>query len=231
MELLALLPTLLGLGTSLFQGISAGKASDEAGARPAYKTPPEIDQAVNIAKQQAYGEMPGLQTAKQNIEQQGASQYNKALETASSGSDVLGFMSGQSLGMNRAMNQLSDANAAYKDQGLDKLKGTLGMKAQYSNMEQQDQLNRWQELKSEQAVEEEGAIQNAFGAVSGLSSNLIGMKQNKEYMDLLKMMYGNQGQQTQQPTAETNYEDMLKKAKFNLNNYFDPTQAMYDNLW
>ena len=244
MEILAALSALLGVGTGIFQLFSSDKAGKEAGERPMYETPPEVDQSVNIAKQQAYGDMPGLETAKQNIEQSGAAQYNKALNTASSGSDVLGFMSGQSLAQNRSMNQLGDMNAAYKDQGLDKLKAALGMKAQYGTMEQQDNLNRWQELKGEQAVEEEGGIQNIFNAVSGYGSNMMAMKQNQQYMDLLNKMYGSGGTSPSgtSPSGQ-NYSwntDFLKSAGYGGQNFLGSpwggygqefSSQMFGNLW
>jgi hypothetical protein len=202
MEILALLSGLLQVGTGIWQAFKSDDLSKEE--RPVYTVPKEAEQALNVAKQQAYGTMPGYNQALGNIQQQEATSISKAKEVAQSGSDILGFISGQNLATNRALGGLDAANEQYKASGLRNLQGALGTRAAYSDKAFDiNQMQPYLQAMQASSVMGEGAIQNIAGGVNAGISNYIGYKQNQDMMDTYRDIYGSGKQQTQPGTYNT----------------------------
>lgn len=190
METLMAIMSLVQLGTGIYQSIKGSQAGKEE--MPTYTTPTEATEALTLAKNRAYGDMPGYGQAKSDIEQSAAGNYSRALESAASGSDVLGFLANQGVGTNRALNQLSGQNAAYQDQAKKDLYNALMQKAGYTDKEfQYNKYMPWQQAMDASGVLTEGGMQNIFGALSGFTTNYMGYKQNQQYMGILKDLYGN----------------------------------------
>lgn len=172
MEWLAAISALLQVGTGIWQGIKGSQAANEE--RPTYEMPDEVKQLLGIAQQQAYGDMPGYQQAKSNIEQQAATGFSRAENVAQSGSDLLGYVAASGVGQNRAMNELAASNAAYQTQQKERLKDALRIVAGYQDQEfNVNQLQPYQESQDAAAVMREGAIQNIVGGVQGGVSNYM----------------------------------------------------------
>ena len=179
---LAALSGLVQLGTGIWQAFKSEDLSKET--RPEYKTPVEAQQALNIAKQQAYGAMPGYQQAKGNIEQQQETQASKMLNVADSGTDVLGAMSGLNLATNRANAGLDVQNEAYKSAGLSRLQSSLMGMAQYKDKEfDLNQMQPYQSSQQASSVLGEGAIQNLAGGFNTGVQNYMGYKTTQDMMD------------------------------------------------
>lgn len=178
------------IGTGIYQAVEGNEASKEE--RPIYDMPEEVNQALNVAKNQAYGNMPGYELAKSNIEQAGASQWSRARESASSGSDLLGFLAAQGVGQNRSMNQLAAQNQSYQSTMQQRLQQMLLNKAGWKDKEfQYNQAQPYAESQTAANVLTEGGIQNIFGGLSGAASNYMSYKQTS---DLMNLLYGNKKQ-------------------------------------
>jgi len=180
MGTLSLILAALQAGTGIYQLFKGNQAKEEV--RPEYKTPKEVTDMLGIAKQQSGSDMPGYNLAKSNIDQQGATSFSRAKESASSGSDLLGFLSASGVSSNRALNQLSAANEQYHTSAQDKLKNALlttaGFKEKEFNL---NEMQPYLDSMRTSAVMTEGGMQNIFGAASGYMNNYA----NSKYMDWL----------------------------------------------
>lgn len=228
MEILALLSGLLQAGTGIWQAFKSDELADEE--RPSYTVPKEVEQSLNIAKQQAYGTMPGYELAKRNIEQQQATQLNRVQNVAGSGSDVLGAASGMNLATNRAMGGLDARNEMYQQQSLARLQNSLLNRGAYT--EKEFMFNEFEPYKSSQAasaVMGEGAIQNIAGGVGASMTNYMSYKQNEKLIDAL--LNPSTKQPTQSGTGQSSYWDNIllqqlysgsQKKPYDTGTSFDP---------
>lgn len=183
----------LQLGTGIFQLFKGNQAKETE--RPTYTTPKEVTDMLNIAKTEAGSDMPGYGLAKSNIEQQGATSFSRAKESATSGSDLLGFLSASGVSSNKALNQLSAANEQYHVAAQDKLKNALMTTAGFKDKEfTLNQMQPYLDAMRTSAVMTEGGMQNIFGAVSGYATNSA----NQKYMDWLM---GNDNKDKVNPTG------------------------------
>ena len=218
MEILALLSGLINVGTGIWQAFKSDELADQEG--PEYKAPKEADQALAIAKNMAYSDMPGYGQAVSNIQQSEASAMSRAKEVAQSGSDVLGFASGQNLATNRAYAGLDAANEQYKVNAMRNLQQALGIRAGYSDKEfDVNQMQPYLSAQQASSVLGEGAIQNIAGGVNASLTNYLGYKQTD---DLLDRLYGptNKTSQNKNQDPENNwYNSLLQKAYFDANKY------------
>ena len=183
MEILSILSALMGVGTGIFQLFKGSQAADTE--RPEYKIPEEYTQALGIAKRGAYSDMPGYQQAISNLQQGQASGLSQARESASSGSDLLGFLANQGVTSNRGLNQLSAQNAAYKVGAEQRYAGALG---QYGMLKDKqwniNELQPYQDAMRTSAIMTEGGIQNIFGGITGGIQNYAALDQAKSYQAL-----------------------------------------------
>lgn len=201
---LSALSGLLSLGTGIWQAFKSNDLAKEE--RPEYKAPKEADQALNVAKQQAYGDMPGYENAKQNIEQQSATAFNRATNVSDSGSDILGATAGLNLGANRAVGALDANNAQYRSNAIRNLQGALGVRAGYTDQEfKVNQMDPYLSSQQASSVMGEGAIQNISGGVNSSISNYMSYKMNQDWMD---MMYPGT-KSTQSPQSPSNIPQKL----------------------
>jgi hypothetical protein len=181
---LSILSSLIGVGSGIWQLFKGSQAADTE--RPEYKIPEEYTQALGIAKRGAYSDMPGYQQAISNLQQGQASGLSQARESASSGSDLLGFLANQGVTSNRGLNQLSAQNAAYKVGAEQRYAGALG---QYGMLKDKqwniNELQPYQDAMRTSAVMTEGGIQNIFGGITGGIQNYAALKQADAYAKLL----------------------------------------------
>lgn len=183
MEILSILSALMGVGTGIFQLFKGNEAADTE--RPEYKIPEEYTQALGIAKRGAYSDMPGYQQAISNLQQGQASGLSQARESASSGSDLLGFLANQGVTSNRGLNQLSAQNAAYKVGAEQRYAGALGQYGQLKDKQWNiNELQPYQDAMRTSAVMTEGGIQNIFGGITGGIQNYAALDQAKSYQAL-----------------------------------------------
>lgn len=207
------LAAILGLvqaGVGIWQMFKGSEAGDVE--RPEYQIPKEATEMLGIARQNANADMPGYQQAISNLQQSDATQYSRASESAGSGSDLLGYLSQRGVTSNRALNQLSAQNAAFKIGQQDKYKQAL---MAYSGMRDKEfdvnEMQPYMDAMRTSSVMTEGGIQNIFGGISGGLQNYMALDQAKSYQGLLGSQKGyydmmmeqmknqqNTGQQTQQ---------------------------------
>jgi hypothetical protein len=179
---LSVLSGLLSLGTGIWQAFKSNDLAKEQ--RPEYKAPIEADQALNVAKQQAYGSMPGEEQARQRIEQQSATAMSRATNVADSGSDVLGFAAGINKSSNDANRQVDAREEQYRSNAIRNLQGALGVRAGYTDQEFKiNQMDPYASKELAGSVMKEGAIQNIAGGVNSSISNYMSYKMNQDWMD------------------------------------------------
>ena len=112
----------LQLGKSLFGAFQSGKAKKDQKAlrknAPQYKTPESATKALGLAKQQAYGGMPGQDYLENRIGQATASGARRVQQSAGSSSAALGAITdiyGKQLDAER---DLGYQAALYKNQAM-----------------------------------------------------------------------------------------------------------------
>jgi hypothetical protein len=180
MEILSILSALMGVGTGVYQLLKGNEAADTE--QPKYEIPKEYAQALGMAKQGAYSNMPGYQQAISNLQQSDASSFERAKDSASSGSDLLGFLANRGVTSNRGLNQLAAQNAAYKVGAEQRYMGALG---QYGMLKDKqwniNELQPYQDAMRTSAVMTEGGIQNIFGGITGGIQNYAALKQSDAY--------------------------------------------------
>lgn len=160
----------LQAGTGIWQLIKGEQAKDTE--RHDYKVPKEVTDMLGIAKNQAYGNMPGYQQWLSNFEQQSATGLSRARESASSGSDLLGYVSSNNAFANRNINSLGSSNATYHQQALDKLKSALLTTSKFREKEfQVNELQPYLDAMKTSSVMTEGGLNNIFNALSGYTKN------------------------------------------------------------
>jgi hypothetical protein len=183
MEILSILSALMGVGTGVYQLLKGNEAADTE--QPKYEIPKEYAQALGMAKQGAYSNMPGYQQAISNLQQSDASSFERAKDSASSGSDLLGFLANRGVTSNRGLNQLAAQNAAYKVGAEQRYMGALG---QYGMLKDKqwniNELQPYQDAMRTSAVMTEGGIQNIFGGITGGIQNYAALKQADSYQGL-----------------------------------------------
>jgi hypothetical protein len=216
---------LLSLGTGIWQAFKSNDLAKEQ--RPEYKAPIEADQALSVAKQQAYGNMPGYENAKQNVEQQSATAFSRGTNVADSGSDMLGLTAGINESERKGNANIDARNEQYRSNAIRNLQGALGVRAGYTDQEfKVNQMDPYLSSQQASSVMGEGAIQNIAGGVNSSISNYMSYKMNQDWMD--RMYPGTKKEPaTDDKTDGDWYNNLVKKARFDPGNYMTDLSTYY----
>lgn len=173
----------MGVGTGVYQLLKGNEAADTE--QPKYEIPKEYTQALGMAKQASYSNMPGYQQAISNLQQSDASSFERAKDVSDSGGNLLGFLANRGVTSNRGLNQLAAQNAAYKVGAEQRYMGALG---QYGLLKDKqwniNEMQPYQDAMRTSAVMTEGGIQNIFGGITGGIQNYAALKQANSYQAL-----------------------------------------------
>lgn len=188
--------SLVSTGAGIAQYISGRRRERNAGDRPQYQTPKEVEDALNLARTRASrGQMPGEGIAREMTREATASSMNVARQAARTPSDLIGAAVGLGGNQMRAGNQLALSRAQYQDNAEAQLTNQLGFTAQFRDKEfELNEREPWmQEMAAASAMQGAG-LQNIVGGVGDLSGGMA----NIFYGQYLKEgMQGNRFQPNQ----------------------------------
>lgn len=139
-EIISLASSLIPMIEGLFSNDAAGDTAAKI-ERQKLTVPPEMLKAVALAREQAYSNMPGYDTYKENIDELLPKVAGQAKEVSSSPSAVIGLMS-KALGeTNKAYQDLAIKNVGYHTSALNQYQDMLTRKSGMDLAVQQGNVN------------------------------------------------------------------------------------------
>ncbi|AIM37373.1 hypothetical protein KO02_12230 [Sphingobacterium sp. ML3W] len=188
--------TILSVGTKIGSGISQKNQANKLAAAnklASYEVPGEVKNATNIAERQYLNGLPGLESAKADIDRGGANAYAKASEASTSSNDLLDSIAKIQESQNNAYNDLGTQSMGLKMKAADAYQEALLRQAQFEDKKYQ--MNEYDPYmrKANAAASIYGAGQtNISSGLDGFANIAMGLSTqlaNKKALDA----FGNTG--------------------------------------
>jgi hypothetical protein len=164
----AKMPALAQFGMSLYQMRMAKRFEEQAGERPEYQIPEEVQQALTLARARASrGDMPGASMAREMQREAAATGMDMSRRAARSPAEIMAAATGISGNQMRAANELGVQTARYTDMAERDLSGQLNQMGSYRD--KQFDINQFQPYMQNMAAASAlrgAAMQNFMGGTS-----------------------------------------------------------------
>ncbi len=139
-----------------------------------YQTPQEIMQATQLAEREFTNGMPGMSSAVNRIGASGANAFNRGVQGATSGADVLDLVTKTQFNEDQAMNNLNQEALGFRTNALGNYVGALNNQAGYRDKEYQINYLEPYQRKANLAASLYGAGKtNQFGGLDSLATSAL----------------------------------------------------------
>lgn len=167
---LAAVPALTQMAMAAYQLRMARRFERQAGERPVYERPPEVNQALQLARTRSMRtEAPGMNIAREMMRESGASAVNAARQAARTPGDLSRAAVGVAEGQMRGANQMAYQNAQFRDAAEGQYMGALNTAASYSDKEfELNQMAPYMQNMAASSAMRGAGMQNVMGGVNDL---------------------------------------------------------------